>query len=149
MAIKYYKIKYGFNESDYCTITDQELPKAYGMHMSQEGVGIFSDGTSIRAKDIIRIEPDWHKVRGWNRGWKMTADDYEDIHPLERSYKATQLEAKDIVDYLLKNRPNDLGLLSKPMNEIKTIIGISNPERKNLPGDISDDISGLVNKFKI
>ncbi len=144
MDIKYFKVKYGFDETQYCQITSEELPKAYGMFLSQEGNGIFSDGTAIRAKDIIRIEPDWHKVRGWNKGWKMELEDYEDIKPLERSYQETQSQAKEIAEYAMKN--GKMSLLSKPMSEIKELLGFDKIEKQPEIKKISDD---LVNKFKI
>lgn len=143
--MKFYKIKFGYGELDYCEITDQELPKAYGMFLTQEGNGIFSDGTAIRARDIIRIEPNWHKVRGWNKGWKMTLDDYEDIKSLERPYQDTLNEAKMITEMAIKKEKTDI--LSKPMDEIKQIIGFK--PRSELPPDIKKLSDDIANKFKI
>lgn len=145
MDIKYFKVKYGFDETQYAEITSDELPKAYGMFLAQEGNGIFKDGTAIRAKDIIRIEPNWHKVRGWNRGWKMTLDDYEDIKPLERGYQDIQNQAKLIAERAIKE--NRTELLTKPMSELLGVFGIS--DKPNLPPDITKQICDISSKFKI
>ena len=143
--MKYYKIKYGYGDLDYCEITDQELPKAYGMFLTQEGNGIFSDGFALRARDIIRIEPNWHKVRGWVKGWPMTIDDYEDIKPLERSYQDTLNEAKEITELAIKKEKTEI--LTKPMDEIKKIIGYV--ERKELSPELKKISSEIASKFKI
>ena len=83
---KFYKLVFGFNEGDYISIKGDELPKAIALFMEKSGRANFESG-AIRGQDIMRIVPDWHKVKGWNQGWKMTADDYEDIKPLEDGYR--------------------------------------------------------------
>ena len=142
--MSFYKIKYGYGETDYCEITNQELPKAYGMFLAQEGNGIFSDGTAIRARDIIRIEPNWHKVKGWNRGWKMTIEDYKDVKHLEEPYRLEQNKAKDIAENAI--RQGNMAILSRPMAELE----IEYSSRiNNTPLDIKKLSNEIVNKFKI
>ena len=143
MDIKHYKIKFGFNEADYCEITQEELPKAYGMFLLQEGNGIFSDGTAIRAKDMIRIEPNWHKLMGWTRGWKMTPEDYYIIKPFEKSYHQIQDEARRIAEFAIKT--NQFKILALPMSEIQSVLKI---EDKRQP-EIKKITDSLKNNFKI
>ena len=83
---KFYKIVYGFNADYYLPITEDELHKAYVLAM-EGGKGVFEKGfLQNRGKDIFRIQEDWHTARGWNKGWEMTNEDYEDIKTLSQAY---------------------------------------------------------------
>lgn len=114
--MKYYKVKLGFKESQYLSITQEELPKALMMFLTQTGRGVFSDGNAIRASDILRIEPDWHKEMGWNKGWEMTPDDYAEVRPFEKAYMNTFKKAKDIVEKLIQT--NQTNLSSLPLSKL-------------------------------
>lgn len=121
--MKYYKIVYGYNESDYFPITSDELHKA--MYLSMKGgKALFEAGFfQNRGNDIMRIVPDWHRVRGWNKGWKMTNDDYADISSLEEDYQKTLNNGKILTEYIVSS--NELHLLnlpaSKAFSEIKRL----------------------------
>jgi len=119
---KYYKIQYGYNQNQSVTITQEELPKAIHMFLTGKGRGLFGD-TAIRGKDIIRIEPDWHKVKGWNKSWIMDEYDWEDVKPLQSAYKETYGEAKMLVQDAVKmGKENILALpFSKAKEEIRLL----------------------------
>lgn len=139
MDLKYFKVLYGYADGQYAEISQDELPKAIGMFLTGEGRGVFSDGTAIRAKDIIRIEPNWHAVRGWNKAYKMLPIDYENIQPLQSSYQKFQYEVKSLVEDLIKS--GKTALLNKPLSELKQYLP-QKPETSKLT-------EGLANKFKI
>jgi len=133
---KKFKIVYGFNEGDYLPINENELVKAIALFM--EGGRAVFDAGAVRGNDIMRIVPDWHAEKGWNRGYKMTPKDYEDIKPLEKGYQEIYGQAKYLTEYAIKEDRRDL--LSKPLSE-----GI-----KLLPQNpISGEVKKLANKFKI
>lgn len=103
--MKQFKIVYGYNESDFISIKGDELHKALALFMSGSGRGNF-EGGAVRGQDIMRIVPDWHTVMGWNKGYKMGADDFAQIEPLEKEYKIAYQLAKDIAEFAVReNRP--------------------------------------------
>ena len=140
--VKYYKIVYGYGEGDYLPITSDELHKAFFIAM-QGGKAIFESGFfQNRGQDVMRIVPDWHRVRGWNRGWKMTLDDFEDIKSLEESYLKTLENGKLLAEYIVREGRQEL--LSKParvaFEEVKQLVV---PESREL----IEGSKELVNKF--
>lgn len=137
--MRYFKIVYGYNEGDYVPITEDELPKAFALFLEGNGRGIFG-GEGIRGQDIIRITEDWHRARGWNRGWKMTVEDYADIKPLENEYRLALQEAKEVARFALEGNRRDV--LSLPLSESIKIL----PPKNNL---ISSGVGALAEKMRI
>ncbi len=138
--MKYYKIVYGFNPDDYLPITVDELPKAIALFVEKTGRGVFEEGV-IRGQDIMRIVPDWHRARGWNKGYKMTPDDNADIAPLEEGYRKIYSKAKEIAEYAIKENRRDL--LLKPASE-----AIKELPQGEMPKQISEGIIKLSDKFR-
>lgn len=118
MDVKYFKVLFGYGLEQYAQITEEELPKAYAMFLTGEGKSIFSDGTAIRAMDIIRIEPDWHREFGWNKGYKLVVADFMAIREREYRYKKLQNQVKELVEHQIRLRNVDI--LSLPLSELKT-----------------------------
>ena len=116
LYMKYYKIVYGYGLDEYLPITEQELHKAIVLFLEGNGRGVFESG-AVRGQDIMRIVEDWHRVRGWNKGWKMTPDDYEDIQPLTDGYRNTYQDSMEVAKLILKENKRDL--LSLPLSEAK------------------------------
>ena len=117
--MKYFKIQYGYNEADYMPITEDELPKALAIFIDGSDKAIFRNG-AIRGQDIMRIVPDWHTAKGWNKGYKMGPEDYSEIKPLENSYNQTYNQAKLIAEIAIReNKPE---LLTKPLEEAKKLL---------------------------
>jgi len=112
--MKYFKIIYGYGDTDYIGITENELPKAIWLFKEGKSRAIF-EGGAVRGQDIMRIVPDWHASQGWNKGWKMTPDDYSDVKHLDLPYKKTYAQANLIADIALKE--NRLDILALPFEE--------------------------------
>lgn len=112
--MKYFKIIYGYNEADYITINENELPKALVLFKEPNNRAVFENG-AVRGQDIMRIVPDWHTDQGWNKGWKMTPDDFSDIKHLESGYKKTYAQAELIADTAIKTGNREM--LNKPFAE--------------------------------
>ena len=112
--MKYFKIIHGYNEADYIPINENELPKALVLFKEPNNRAVFENG-AIRGQDIMRIVPDWHTDQGWNKGWKMTPDDYADIKHLEPEYKKTYAHAELIANTAIKTGNRDI--LNKPLAE--------------------------------
>lgn len=109
--MKKYKIVFGYNEGDYLPINGNELHKAIALFMEGNGKALFESG-AIRGQDIIRIVPDWHAVKGWNRGWKMTTEDYDSIKSLEADYREAYNRAKYIAEIAIRDNKRELLSLS-------------------------------------
>jgi ketosteroid isomerase-like protein len=106
---KSFKIVYGYKRDEYIAITKSDLPKAYYSFLTDDKV-IFSDGSAIRGKDIMRIEPNWNGVMGWNEDYIPQAEDFALIGG-NRKYTANQLmiSAKEIAKKSYEN--GDITLL--------------------------------------
>lgn len=143
--MKYYKIVHGFNDDlQYFPITSDELHKAYVIAM-EGGKAIFENGFfNNRGNDILRIVPDWHTAKGWNKGYTMEALDFEDIKPLEEDYRKTLNNGKLLAEHIIKN--NQRELLSQPASEVfKEIKQLQSPVHKEL----SEWSNKLSDKLKI
>lgn len=137
--MKYYKIVCGFNEEENISINENELAKAISLFMSAKGRALFENG-AIRGQDIKRVVPDWHKVMGWNRSWKITPDEYSDIKHLEKGYNETYNQASLLAE--LATKTNRLELLLKPFSEAVLFLPEQNKE-------ISEGSKLLASKMKM
>lgn len=140
--MKYYKIQYGYDEIQYLPIDATELPKAFAIFMEQKGRAIFKEG-AVRGNDIIRIIPDWHKVKGWNQGYEMTPEDFAEIEPLKDIYNNTIQKAKDIAEFAIKEDRRDI--LELPPAEVYTKL----PEKYKHLEIENKDVLSLASKFDI
>lgn len=105
---KLFKVQYGFSQNESTTIELDEVPKAYYLFMKGEGRAIFKNGVAVRGQDILRIEPDWNATMGWNKTYKLTDDDWNEIGE-ENKKRFTELlgNAKEVAYTALKeNNPN-------------------------------------------
>lgn len=142
--MRFYKIVYGFNEDDYLSITSDELHKAQVIAI-EGGKAIFEDGFyNNRGNDVMRIIPDWHRVRGWNKGYKMTVLDHEDIKSLIEPYRKTLANSKLLAEYIIRNNKREL--LSLPASEaFKQVKELQSPNKKMLDSGVYK----LADKFQI
>ncbi len=140
-SMKKFKIVYGFGEGEYLAISGNELHKAIALFMEKNGRAIFENG-AIRGQDIMRIVPDWHAVRGWNKSWGMTPDDFEDIKPLEADYKEAYRRASYLAEFAIKENRRDL--LLKPASE--AIKEVPQLEKQN---PISEATKLIADKMKM
>lgn len=142
--VKYYKIVFGYNDGDYFSITSEELHKAQ-MIAVQGGSANFENGFfNNRGNDIMRIVPDWHRVKGWNKTYKMDDFDYAEIRPLEEQYQKTLSNSKMLVDFIINNKRYDL--LSKPASEAFKEINLLGGPVNNELNKLTND---LTNKLKL
>lgn len=127
--MKHFKIIRGYNAEDYIEIDETELEKAYASFLFKKD-GVYSGG-AVRGSEIIAIQPDYHKTMGWNRGYKLGADDYSELSSkgIDTKMKLLLSETKDKVTYLFSTgQENLIGTnakipeLEKP-NEFKEITG--------------------------
>lgn len=73
----YYKVKIAFGDDEYISITAAELPRAIKAQVNG-GIAVFSEG-SVSGNNIISITPDWGRVLGRTRGYKLDGEDYAKI----------------------------------------------------------------------
>lgn len=143
--MKYYKIVHGFDDNlQYFPITSDELHKAYVIAM-QGGKAIFENGFfNNRGNDIIRIIPDWHRERGWNKGYKMEAADYQDVKELEEPYRKTLERGKLLAEFIVKEGRKEL--LNKTASEaFQEVKFLESPKAK----EVSEEVKKLSDKFKL
>ena len=128
--MKYYKVKIGYNESDYVSIDDSELELALYIFLT-DGKAIFKSGV-VRGKDIIAITEDWHKALGVNPKWKLDADDWNEIHKrgIGREYKGSITIAKMRVQFLIESKQEHLIGKGGHIPELEAV------ENKQLSGEV-------------
>lgn len=104
----FYKIIHGFSPEDYIEIGEKELQKAYYCFLMKKD-SLFSGG-SVKGNMIQEIKPDFHRIMGWNRGYKLEALDYEELahKGIDRKCRQTMLEEKDTVQYLIETKQEKL-----------------------------------------
>lgn len=86
MVKHYYKVKYGFDATSFVTVEDgPELEKAIYAWIKQTPVAI--GGRMINGKNIISIEPNYHKYTGWYDNYVPKSG--EDWKQIERDCPTT------------------------------------------------------------
>jgi len=134
--MNYYKIVRGYNAEDYIEIDETELDKSFYAFLTKKD-SVYSGG-AVRGSEIIAIQPDNHRMMKWNRGYKLTALDYEELNSkgIDRDCKLQLSHSKEKVTYLIKvNKPE---LLGKDIPEL--------PQRRDTEGlkSIGEVVSGGV-----
>jgi len=106
--MKYFKIKIGYDKSEFISIDETELEKAIGVFLT-DGKGIFQNGVA-RGQDIIAIQEDWNKALGINPDWKLTPDDHNEMarRGIAKAYKGVITGVTQRVEYLMKNNQSHL-----------------------------------------
>lgn len=140
--MKRFKLVYGYGEADYIPIVGDELHKAFALKISQNGDGYFENGM-IRAQDIRMIVPDWHAHFGWNRGYKMVAEDYGLIEGIDKEYKFAMNKAKEIAEYVLETKNYELLKLSATQAIQKL------PEKNEVQKFVGDGVKHLADKMSM
>jgi hypothetical protein len=100
----YFKIIRGYNTEDYIEIDRSELEKAYYCFLEKKDA-IFSGG-AVRGSQIQTIQPDFHRAMGWNRGYKLGAEDFEELGSkgVDRKYRNILLESENRVKHLIETK---------------------------------------------
>lgn len=107
--MKYFRVKTGYEKDNFISIDETELERAIKAQGTGQ-VAVFNEGT-VSGNHIISITPDYQRMKGWNRDYQLTGEDYE---------------------YIGKEMVNDFRVLLENV-KLKTISGI--PERKQLNGN--------------
>jgi len=99
----FFKIKIGFGENDFISITEDELPMALRAQINGK-VAILGGG-SVAGNNIISITPDWNRLLGFNPTYKMQAEDYKRIG--DKKVKQVQEIFENIKNIALGIKPPD------------------------------------------
>jgi len=142
MAIKYFKVKYGYSQADQVSITENDLDRA--ILAQREGVVVQLGSASINGRNIISITPHYHKYTGWYDWYEPK--DGEDFTQIKRdcpNFDGIIEKHKEYVEELSKN------------NQLKQI---GNRDWENEPelekiekpkNQVSEMAKELSNKFSI
>lgn len=90
--MRHFKIKTGYRDDEFIPITEDELQTALHCFLT-DSKGVFKNGV-VRGKDIIGIMENWHKEMGWNQGYKLLPEDFEEIKNKCGHYVGYLAEAK-------------------------------------------------------
>lgn len=106
--MKYFKLIYGFDAENYIEIDETELEKAYYCFLLKKDA-VYSSG-AIRGARIEKIQPDYHRIMGWNRGYKLETLDYEELAQkgIDRTCQNMLLKTKEKVNYLIETKQEHL-----------------------------------------
>lgn len=97
---KYFKVWCGYEK--FLRIDEDELPRALAAQITGKVVTL-AEG-QVRGSSITMIEPDFHRAMGWNDGYKLQPEDYQDIRrTLGDSYNGHVAKIKDQVFAALSN----------------------------------------------
>jgi hypothetical protein len=135
----YYKIIRGYSAEDYIEITPDELEKANYCFLTKKD-SIYSGG-AVKGSEILAIQPDYHKTMGWNRGYKLQAEDYSELKEkgIDRKMQLQLEKTRDKVNYLIQTGQENL--IGKNV-EIPELDNPKVEKIKKITGEIAD-------KFKI
>jgi len=95
--MKHFKVWLGYDK--FVSISESELTKALAAQITG-GVVVLSNG-SIRGTSITLIEPDYHKAMGWNEGYKLQSEDWQEIKSRCGDYRDSIGEKRAEVKQLL------------------------------------------------
>ena len=100
--MKYYKIIRGYGSEDYIEIDETELEKAYYAFLEKKD-SIYSGG-AVKGSEIMAIQPDYHRAMKWNRGYKLTPEDYAELSRggVDREHMSYLSSSKERVQYLIQ-----------------------------------------------
>lgn len=115
MKTYYYKVIHGFGSDDYISITADELPRAAKAQVTGQVV-FFKEG-SIGGNLIQKIVPDFGRMLGLNRGYKLSGEDYKLLSEEVTNNAFTLLE-----DTKLSITGGSRGELSGPTNSLIGVV---------------------------
>lgn len=102
---KYFKVKIGYGADDFISIDETELERAVKAQITGR-VAVFNEGTAS-GNLILSITPDWNRVMGWRRDYKLTGEDYVAIGK-ERIEEYRLLQEREVLRVYGKVEQNPL-----------------------------------------
>jgi len=70
----YFKVQTGYGPNEFIPIDETQLEAAQYAFLTESKAIL--GGVPVRGKDIMTIIPDVNRMMGWNRGYKMEAEDH-------------------------------------------------------------------------
>jgi len=105
---KTFKIVTGFGDKDYFRIGKDEVARAYYCFLT-DGQMITAEGVALRGRNILRIEPNWNEVMGYNRDHKISGEDFLDIGSKRQEHSRLIMnKAKEIAKEVLEGGSQEL-----------------------------------------
>lgn len=124
--MKYYKVQTGFGPDDFISIDETELEMCIRAQVTGK-VAITKQGT-VSGNIIQKITPDWNRVLGYNRMYKLQPEDYNEI---KQSVKDSH--------YLV--------LEETTQNVSRQLQGL--PPLPKLQGSVAPEVKQLADKFNV
>lgn len=112
---RHFKIEIGYDQNNIIPITEEELPKAIACHMTG-GKATFTMG-SVSGSQITAVVPDWHSAMGWNLGYKMQSEDWNDVKPMQNEYRNLIQDVKSIAQRLVGTEEERM--LNQPLSVLR------------------------------
>ena len=110
----YFKVKTGFEPNDFISIDETELHRAV-IAQATGKIGIFKEGT-VAGNNIISIKEDWSRMMGYNRGYELNDENYNDIpRKLKEEARTAYLRGSEEANAKLENRP--IRQIEEPKNK--------------------------------
>ena len=102
-----FKIIHGYGPEDYIEIDQSEVQKAYYCFLGKKD-SVFSGG-AIRGANIQAIKPDYHRTMGWNKSYRLSPEDYDDMNRkgIDRKMQQFLIKEKEVVQYLIETGRHD------------------------------------------
>ncbi len=98
--MKYYRVQTGFGADDFVSVDETELEMCIRAQITGK-VAITKAGT-ITGTIIQKITPDWQRVLGYNRDYKMQGEDYDELpRRTQDEYREAFAEATENVQLRL------------------------------------------------
>lgn len=82
MKERHFKVWMGYTQ--FVPITEKELAKAQTAQMTGK-IAVFENG-QVRGSAITFIEPDYHKMLGYNYGYTFQGEDWAEVGKLKEEY---------------------------------------------------------------
>lgn len=104
---RYFRVKYGYAVADQVSIEEPEVEKA--IYAQIKGQPVQLGDKFINGKNIIAIEPHYHRHTGWYDWYEpKTGDDWEQIKRDCPEYKGLVEHYKQRVVYLINSGKQSL-----------------------------------------
>lgn len=88
--MNYYRVKFGYGADDFYSVDESEVGRA--VKAQGEGTVFTCAEGTISGNNIMAIMPDYNRILGYNRDYRLTGEDYSWIP------KGAQKEHQDFLE---------------------------------------------------